>query len=124
MDTTLAARPIPSLCLKSTISFSDTSRIDSIPLYATKILLFRTKSYFCAASPEERARRRWRDRQQQGHTAAFADILADVERRDAIDSNREHSPLRPAADALIIDTTGHAVAEIVRDILEKLAVVS
>jgi len=79
---------------------------------------------FITASAAERARRRWRDRQQQGHTAAFADILADVERRDAIDSNREHSPLRPAADALIIDTTGHTVAEIVRDILEKLAVVS
>ncbi|MBK7918596.1 MAG: (d)CMP kinase [Chloroflexi bacterium] len=77
---------------------------------------------YITASAAERARRRWRDRQQQGHDASFAEILADVERRDAIDSNREFSPLRPAADALIIDTTGHSVAEIVAEILEKLTV--
>jgi cytidylate kinase len=37
--------------------------------------------------------------------AAYEAILADVRRRDEIDSSRQHSPMRPADDALIIDTT-------------------
>jgi len=78
---------------------------------------------YITASAAERARRRWRDRQQQGHDASFEEILADVERRDDIDSHREVSPLRPADDALIIDTTGHTVADIVADIIEKLSVI-
>lgn len=75
---------------------------------------------FITASAAERAHRRWRDRQQQGHPAAYADILADVERRDDIDSHREHSPLRPAADALVIDTTSRPAADIVTDILSHV----
>jgi len=78
---------------------------------------------YITASAAERARRRWRDRQQQGHDASFEEILADVERRDDIDSHREVSPLRPAADAVIIDTTGHPVTAIVADIIEKLSVI-
>ncbi|MCA9965409.1 MAG: (d)CMP kinase, partial [Anaerolineales bacterium] len=44
-------------------------------------------------------------------------ILADVVRRDEIDSSREHSPLRPAEDAIIIDTTGRSPQEILEEIL-------
>ena len=73
---------------------------------------------YITATAEERARRRWHDRQQQGHTDSFEAILADVERRDEIDSNREHSPLRPADDAIIIDTTDTAVANIIQNILQ------
>jgi cytidylate kinase len=73
---------------------------------------------YVIATAEERARRRWQDRQQQGFQDDYAAILADVERRDQIDSSREHSPLRPAADALIIDTTDKPVAEIVAEIVQ------
>lgn len=72
---------------------------------------------YITATAAERAHRRWQDRQNQGHTANYEAILADVERRDAIDSNREHSPLRPAADAIIIDTTGRPVEEVVAEIV-------
>lgn len=68
---------------------------------------------YITATAEERARRRWHDRRRQGHEADYEAILADVKRRDGIDSSREHSPLRPAADALMIDTTGRPVEEIV-----------
>ncbi len=72
------------------------------------------------ASPEERARRRWRDRSQQGHAADYSAILADVIRRDKIDSSRKHSPLRPAADARHIDSTNRSAAEIAEEIAEMV----
>lgn len=73
--------------------------------------------FYITASAEERAQRRWRDRQQQGHHDSYESILADVIRRDKIDSTREHSPLRPAADAIILDTTDQTADEIVEKIL-------
>lgn len=75
---------------------------------------------FIIASAEERARRRTRDRQAQGHEARYEDILADVLRRDKIDSSREHSPLRPADDAIRIDSTERSPAEIVEAILQMI----
>lgn len=75
---------------------------------------------YITASAAERARRRWLDRQQQGHPDDYATILADVERRDQIDSSREHSPLRPADDAVEIDTTGRDVDEVVADIIGRI----
>lgn len=75
---------------------------------------------FIIASAQERARRRTRDRQAQGHNANYEQILADVQRRDEIDSNREHSPLRPAADAIRIDSTARSPAKIVDAILQLI----
>lgn len=75
---------------------------------------------YITASAEERARRRTRDRSAQGHTANYDDILADVLRRDKIDSNREHSPLRPADDAILIDSTDQPPAAIVNAILQMI----
>lgn len=72
------------------------------------------------ASPEERARRRWHDRSRQGHTADYNAILADVIRRDKIDSSREHSPLRPAGDAIHIDSTDRPAADIAAEIIEMV----
>ncbi len=72
---------------------------------------------FITASAEERARRRWEDRQAQGHTNAYEIILEDVLRRDKIDSSRQISPLRPADDAIVIDTTDRTPEEIVQHIL-------
>lgn len=78
---------------------------------------------YITASAEERAQRRYRDRQAQGTPSSFAAILADVKRRDDFDSTRQHSPLKPAPDALIIDTTGLSVVEVVDNIMEKLSVI-
>ena len=72
---------------------------------------------YITASAEERAHRRWRDRQEQGLTDRYEIILADVKRRDEIDSNRQHSPLRPADDAIIIDTTNRAIDDIVHELV-------
>jgi cytidylate kinase len=60
---------------------------------------------YVTASAEVRARRRLRDIESRGGTADFAEILADIERRDARDMGREDSPLRPAIDAHLLDTS-------------------
>ena len=73
--------------------------------------------FYITASAEERARRRWQERQKRGHNTNYETILADVERRDAFDSSREHSPMRPADDAIIIDTTGRSPEIIVRELI-------
>ncbi|MEZ0395444.1 MAG: (d)CMP kinase [Anaerolineales bacterium] len=56
------------------------------------------------ASPEERARRRYREILGRGGQADYEEILAGVRRRDEIDSTRAVAPLRPAQDAVILDS--------------------
>lgn len=60
---------------------------------------------YVIASPEVRATRRWREIEAGGGAADYARILADIERRDARDMGREDSPLRPANDAHLLDTS-------------------
>jgi len=60
---------------------------------------------YVTASPEERARRRTAEMEARGMTANFDTILADVEARDERDMNRADAPLKPAKDALLLDTT-------------------
>lgn len=75
---------------------------------------------YITASPEERARRRLIDRIRQGHDDEYASILADVVRRDHIDTSRKHSPLRAASDAIQIDTTGRTADEVMVEIMSLL----
>ena len=60
---------------------------------------------FVTASPQERARRRTLELEVQGQNVRAADILADILRRDERDQSRSVAPLRPAADAFVLDTT-------------------
>ena len=75
---------------------------------------------YIIASPEERVRRRWLDRIEQGHEADYLDILADVNRRDQFDSSREVSPLRAAEDAITIDNTNRSPEDILGQILNLI----
>jgi cytidylate kinase len=72
---------------------------------------------YLEASREERARRRCRQLGLEGQTPSFDAVLADLERRDNIDSSRELSPLRPAADAVIIKTDGVILEDVVKKVL-------
>lgn len=72
---------------------------------------------FLTASPEERAQRRHKQLIEKGETATLADLAEAVRVRDARDSNREVAPLRPADDALYLDSTGKAIEEVVAEIL-------
>ncbi|MCC7130918.1 MAG: cytidylate kinase [Anaerolineae bacterium UTCFX2] len=61
---------------------------------------------YLTASTEERARRRYLEQRQRGGQASFSEVLADIHERDQIDSTRAIAPLRPASDAVILDTDG------------------
>lgn len=75
---------------------------------------------FLTASSEERAKRRWLELQRSGKDLPFEEVQQDMEARDQHDQKREVSPLVPAADAIILDTTGLRVEEIVDRILSLL----
>lgn len=60
---------------------------------------------FVTASPAERARRRWLELRAKGDAAEFAAVDRDLRARDARDEARAAAPLRPAEDAIVLDTT-------------------
>jgi cytidylate kinase len=60
---------------------------------------------FVTASPAARAQRRALELSQHGERADYNAILADITRRDSRDANRVVAPLRPADDAVTLDTT-------------------
>ena len=67
---------------------------------------------YLAATAEERAHRRYQEILERGEEADYEKVLSAIRRRDEIDSEREAAPLRPADDAIIIDTTGLSIAEV------------
>jgi len=81
--------------------------------------------FFLTASPEERARRRHAELRAKGDPQTYEEVLADQLRRDRDDSERAVAPLRPAADALVIDTSGTSldavIERLVREVTARLA---
>jgi len=69
--------------------------------------------FFLTAAPEVRARRRFEELRARGDPATFEQVLAEQEKRDREDSERAVAPLRPAADAAIVDTSGMGLQEVV-----------
>ncbi|OOF66300.1 (d)CMP kinase [Rodentibacter sp. Ppn85] len=68
---------------------------------------------FLDASAEERAKRRYKQLQSKGISGNFAQILAEIKERDFRDRNREVAPLRPAEDALLLDSTTLSIDEVI-----------
>jgi cytidylate kinase len=68
---------------------------------------------FLTASPRARAERRLRELAARGEAATLDEVLAAQERRDREDSSREVGPLRPAEDAILVDTDGLTVEQVV-----------
>ena len=60
---------------------------------------------YVTASPEERARRRYKQLIEKGNSVTIESLLRDIRERDARDAGRAAAPLKPAADAVILDTT-------------------
>lgn len=72
---------------------------------------------FLVASPEERATRRYKQLKGKDAGVTLAPLLSDIRERDARDAARAVAPLKPAADALLIDTTEMPVATVVSRVL-------
>lgn len=75
--------------------------------------------FYLTADPRERARRRQDELRAQGEDVTFEDLLAQILERDTRDKTRETAPLRPADDALSIDTSNMTPDEVVR-VLETI----
>lgn len=74
---------------------------------------------FLTASDEERAHRRVRQNVDRGvGSINYDDVLADIRRRDDYDSSRATSPLKPADDAVVIDSTSHYIEEVINTICD------
>ena len=72
---------------------------------------------FLTADAEVRAKRRYDELQQKGDKTPYAQILAETKQRDKQDSERAAAPLRQAADAVVLDTSGYTLEQSVEAIL-------
>lgn len=75
---------------------------------------------FLTASAEERGQRRFKQLQEKGIQADLPAIIEDIRERDERDSNRAVAPLKPADDALIIDSTHLTVEQVCQQVLNKI----
>ena len=67
---------------------------------------------YLTASPEERAKRRYKEWENKSDAPKFEDVLKDIIKRDEMDTNRAESPLMQAKDAIFIDTTGLTLEQV------------
>ena len=75
---------------------------------------------FLDASAEERATRRLKQLQQKGLDVKFDDLLSEIQERDDRDRNRPVAPLRPAEDALVLDSTSMNIEQVVEKALHYI----
>lgn len=73
---------------------------------------------FLTASAEERAKRRYLEMKEKGSGDSYEEVLAEIKQRDHNDRTRKINPLRPAEDAVTIDTTKMDIVEVVAAILD------
>jgi cytidylate kinase len=74
---------------------------------------------FLTASAEERAKRRHKQLIEKGFTANLRGLIEQIRERDQRDAGRAVAPLKPAEDALVIDSTGVSIDEVVGMVLDR-----
>ena len=87
-------------------------------------VIFKDAPYkvFLTASAEERAERRHKQLKDKGVSVDFDDLLREIMARDARDAQRTVAPLKPADDAVLIDTTGIGIDDVVARVMDLLPV--
>ncbi|QII28799.1 (d)CMP kinase [Stenotrophomonas maltophilia] len=88
----------------------------------TVIFLDAPYKVFLTASAEERAERRHKQLKDKGVSVNFEDLLREIMARDARDAQRTVAPLKPADDAVLIDTTGIGIEDVVARVMDLLPV--
>ena len=76
---------------------------------------------FLTASASERAERRYKQLIAKGESVSLPRLLEDIKERDERDSNREISPLIPAEDAIVIDSSATPIPEVFELVMQKVA---
>jgi cytidylate kinase len=79
-----------------------------------------TVKFFLTATPEVRAQRRFEELRRRGVAVAWEEVLGKQRERDRRDSTRSDSPLLPATDAIVVDTSGMTLAAVVEVLLKRL----
>jgi len=77
---------------------------------------------YLTASPEERAQRRYKQLINKGVSVNLRALLQDIASRDERDANRAVSPLRPAEDAVVIDTTTLTIEQVLEKVLSEIRI--
>jgi cytidylate kinase len=72
---------------------------------------------FLTASAAERAKRRYKQLKEKGLSVTLSSLQSEIEARDARDASRTVAPLKPAADAVLVDTTGMGIEDVVAKVL-------
>ena len=73
--------------------------------------------FFLDASLEERARRRYKELREKGETVSLEEVKETMRKRDINDSQRDIAPLRPAEDAIRVDTTGKDIPTVINELI-------
>lgn len=73
---------------------------------------------FLYASEEERAKRRYLELKSKGNNVSLAQVIEELVKRDARDTKRAHAPLKPAEDAVMIDTTGLNITQVFDNVVQ------
>jgi cytidylate kinase len=76
--------------------------------------------FFLTASAEERAKRRYNELINKGENVDYNLILKEIKERDFNDSNRKIAPLKPAKDAIKIDTTSKNIEQVLKEIMKHI----
>lgn len=76
--------------------------------------------FFITASPEVRAQRRYKELQEKGQDTPYAEVLSDIIARDERDRTRSTAPLKPAPDAIIMDTSNLDIEAVVSKAVELI----
>ena len=78
---------------------------------------------FLMASPQERAKRRYKQLIEKGNDVNLSSLLREIEERDERDTNRTSSPLKPAEDAYLLDTSNLTIDEVFNKVLQYTEII-
>lgn len=77
--------------------------------------------FFLTASAEERAKRRYIQLKDAGENVILGSLIDEIKKRDERDSNRSVAPLKPATDAILIDSTNLTIEQVLQEILANVS---
>ena len=86
----------------------------------TVVFPYADLKFYISASVQERARRRFAEQKSKGIETTLEQVEQEIRERDQMDESREHSPLRTAEDAIVVDTTSMTINQAVDFVLNRV----